>query len=325
MKKKWMMMVVGLALAGMMTGCGQTKNDVENSNVKDEQNTVVSLESQVDVENELDMGIMEISDGNFAWNAEEIYVSSEKIGYLSGFDLAPGQMALIDGAEALAMAKEKLNFAKAEDNAQSAYVALAQAFQSMEQQYPAEQYAYFMMYRIVTSGGYDLKVSGLKAINGEIDFELSDDSVVPDPDEMTIDVMDGFIFLAAVDRDRLSGAKLTNVWEPVEGKKEIELTKVFTPTKEPSNYEYSDYNGKTYIKNSVLFRLDDTATDDEINKMMANDMMILIGEVNRKDYWVSFHTEKSEDELREIIAGLENLPFVEEATLFYAGEASPIE
>lgn len=316
MKRKLMIIGIGIMLVGCITGCGKVNGIPEP--VAETYEASVAVDGIFEVAEDM-IGIQEKN--NIAWNAGDIYLQSIHSGYLSGNDLPQGQILMIAGEGELQTAENKYHLGQADVDENGVYTTSAQAFQTMKNQYPIQDYVYFVAYQTVTSGGYDLITDLFTVVNGEAKFELSQDSSTPGADMEAIDMMDGFLFLAAVERGKMEGVSFNNVISPSGNMVNRDLTKAFNKPEDESSFVVNSYNGKYYVANCMLFRLSSDASEEEVEKLMASyDMVVVEKNETTREYKVSFSVEKTEEELMEMENWLKEFAFVEDASLFYVSE-----
>lgn len=212
MKKKWLTIGIGLVLVGLMTGCGSLALSTE---AQAESNPVVEAEKQSIVDGEQEDNRMQEQrkQEDVVWTKSDIQLESYHMGYLSDVRFPEGKILVVSNATELTAAEGLLHLDLDEVNADNEYSEIAIAFQNWKEQYPIENYTYYLMYQEVNSGGYDLEVDQLQIENGNMTFGYSQDSTTPGEGDSVIAVMDGFLFLAAVDKNRANEIHIDNVWD----------------------------------------------------------------------------------------------------------------
>lgn len=195
------------ASAFILTSCSVPADNSSGDNVT-ESSLPVGVTTKTDNEkyyaangSELNVDMSCYSDNAKLLTADDIYLLSFNCGCVSG---NPPDRIVIANKEQLDYSMERYDLALPSDDELLCYnTSISETFNEMADKYPISDYTYVLEYVEVSHGGYDLRAGALLMDEENLEFIMTADSKIPDPDTVQTCDMGGFCYMAAVPKDML--------------------------------------------------------------------------------------------------------------------------
>ena len=191
----------------------------------------------------------------------------------------------------------------------------------VEKPYDFGHDAMLIEYVEVPSTGYDLKAGGVLIDGDTMQFVMSADSRSPDKDEAVGEMMDGFLWQAALPQDAIPPR--CDEWiyidpqpEPHEDEETEDTGGYYMKPASDADVVTDAANGIRYVKNQLLVSCEPDTDRKQVEQLAGDVGAEIVGYIAlTSDYQFEWAEDKTTDELQAIADRMNGYPFVLNVTL----------